>query len=153
MSQQQQRPYQPYAQSLHGYTTKGPRRLSDLSEVPTSDLGNADPRLKEKKQRELEDKIPKSRNIQRILTEQCVGIHQETSERRPIPGVTAAGVDSQQLINEIIADQEALNVATERYRQAAEAFHFWDTEIQKINGRMRTRERLSEVAGRNKQGD
>ncbi|KAM0198606.1 hypothetical protein ACHAQI_012313 [Fusarium lateritium] len=86
-------------------------------------------------------------------TLQGVGIHQETSERRPIPGVTAAGVDSQQLINEIIADQEALNVATERYRQAAEAFHFWDTEIQKINGRMRTRERLSEVAGRNKLGD
>lgn len=45
---------------------------------------------------------------------------------------------NQSLERKVLADQQALDVATKKYREAAEAFHFWDTEIWK-------RERSAEV--------
>ncbi|KAH7220488.1 uncharacterized protein BKA55DRAFT_546268 [Fusarium redolens] len=50
-----------------------------------------------------------------------------------------------ELVGEIIAEQQRLEYATERWREAADAYNFWEVEIQKINGRMRMRERLIEA--------
>ncbi|KAM0549042.1 hypothetical protein ACHAPJ_009617 [Fusarium lateritium] len=53
-------------------------------------------------------------------------------------------------IQEILDDQQRLDYATQRYREAGEAFHFWETELVKINGRMKTRERLVEAGAQAK---
>ncbi|KAF5714093.1 hypothetical protein FMUND_7595 [Fusarium mundagurra] len=78
----------------------------------------------------------------------------EVEQRNPqsTPAATASQSDDAvreteaRRVREIVDDQRRLEYASQRYREAGEAFHFWEAEIFQINGRMKTRGRLAEAA-------
>ncbi|KAG5789900.1 hypothetical protein H9Q69_011040 [Fusarium xylarioides] len=142
------------------------RRLSDLSDVPTAELYNwsSDPQLVQQKHDSIATKLVTDPSTRQMMLNQCA-IHtphllQELQDHLsslgalpntpPPPACQNDAELSQseaQMVKEIVADQKRLEFASQRYREAGEAFHFWETEIYQINARMKTREALAE-AGR-----
>ncbi|CAF3621301.1 unnamed protein product [Fusarium graminearum] len=141
--------------ALHPPLSNSQAPNSKLSSV----LNNLD--LTERKYNDIAARIPISPQTKRLMTKQCI-----TNNSELVPDLKAhfvgecpfglsislslfltnSGLDindppeptNQSLERKVLADQQALDVATKKYREAAEAFHFWDTEIWK-------RERSAEV--------
>ncbi|RGP59558.1 hypothetical protein FSPOR_11240 [Fusarium sporotrichioides] len=131
------------------------RRQSNISDVPTSRLSAVlkDPYLVEKKHNDIASKIPTDPETRRVMMQQCMENTPQlvTLLKKHFEGLDISDPEprsketDQKLKDDIVADQKELDYATERYREAAEAFHYWDTGVWKIYAKMRTRERLAEV--------
>ncbi|KAK6716785.1 hypothetical protein SNK04_007736 [Fusarium graminearum] len=123
--------------ALHPPLSNSQAPNSKLSSV----LNNLD--LTERKYNDIAARIPISPQTKRLMTKHCI-----TNNSEPVPDLKAhfvgLGINdppeptNQSLERKVLVDQQALDVATKKYREAAEAFHFWDTEIWK-------RERSAEV--------
>lgn len=49
------------------------------------------------------------------------------------------------MVKDIVDDYQMLQIATEKYKQAGEAYHFWEAELLRIQARMEMRKGLTDV--------
>ncbi|KAF5011739.1 hypothetical protein FDECE_2167 [Fusarium decemcellulare] len=141
------------------------RRPSNLSEVPTADLasnlGDMDPALTADKHHELLDRLATDPYFRSQMLAFCsqhspqalhelndylaniragIGQHQP-----PAAAPSAVSADQAQLVKEISDQYQKLEIAAEKYRQAGEAYHYWETELMRIQARMQVRRGLADV--------
>ncbi|EEU35559.1 uncharacterized protein NECHADRAFT_88803 [Fusarium vanettenii 77-13-4] len=135
-----------------------PRRVSDLSNVYTVDLqsniGDVYPELAHNKHHELLGKLDNP-EFQAQIRAYCTQHSPEAlaeldkylaTQQRQQPAATAAVPNNQdQMVKEIVDDYQMLQMATEKYKQAGEAYHFWEAELLRIQARMEMRKGLADV--------
>ncbi|RMJ07687.1 hypothetical protein CDV36_012712 [Fusarium kuroshium] len=161
-AQQHYQPHHPPPPAASGPSTNhrptNPRRVSDLSNVYTIDLqsniGDMYPELAHNKHHELLGKLDNP-EFQAQIRAYCAQHSPEalselerylaTQKGQQPAASTTVPNNQDQMVKDIVDDYQMLQIATEKYKQAGEAYHFWEAELLRIQARMEMRKGLAEV--------